>query len=96
MKNNIFKSTRNIGNNTVEYVSTFKNIDCTFRHHLDTDKVEIKFDDNFSKCNGYKNREDLIRSTNLQSKMNKINFGIIPEWLVVDKDGNFMIELKSN
>ena len=51
--------------------------------------MEIKFDDNFAKANGYISTKDMINQT---VGMNKIlsMFGYIPEWIRLDKDGGYL------
>lgn len=91
------KSKRRIDNNTIEYTYEYKNgLECIFRHHTDTDTVEAKFDDNFAKCNGYKDKSDMIHDTNLKRDMGKFNFGIMPEWIQISDKGEYYIKLKNN
>ena len=38
----------------------YNGIPCTFRHDYFDNSVRIKFDDNFARCNGYRNIKDMF------------------------------------
>lgn len=64
----------------------YNELPITFRATLDRSIIEIKFDDNFAKANGYENREAMIQDIHSASP---ITVGvIIPEWLDVS-NGEF-------
>lgn len=67
-----------------DIVKTFRGIPCTFRHHLDTNAIEIKADDNFARCNGYDSLDLWVNSIpSLKKAINQHFNGKVPEWLTV-------------
>lgn len=55
------------------------------------DGVDICFNDNFAKANGYKSREDMIVK-NIGSKEKLLGtYGHLPKWVHVTPDGRFLL-----
>ena len=65
----------------------YNGLPITFRASADRRIIEIKFDDNFAKANGYDSRDAMITEIRSTSPM---TIGIIiPEWLNVSDKGEF-------
>ncbi len=55
------------------------------------DGIDLFFDDNFARANGYKNTEDIINSTIGIDKFKEVKqrFGCTPKWVRALEDGGF-------
>jgi len=70
----------------------FNELEITFRHCLSNDLIEIKLDNAFAKANGYIDLNDLLsKEPEMKEKLLKSNLGVLPEWMVVNDDGDFLV-----
>ena len=70
----------------------YNGIPCTFRHDYFDNSVRIKFDDNFARCNGYRNIKDLFtKNPDMKQSILAANLGIIPDWILITPDMGFVI-----
>lgn len=78
--------------NYTEIEADYTGIIITFRIWKNN-KIEMKFDDNFAKANGYKNREDMLNK-NFNMRENLILYcGMIPDWINVGENGDFTVKI---
>jgi len=68
------------------YEDEFNGITQTFRHWTN-DVVEIQFNDNFAKANGYKSLDDLLTSIRGFRDYLALKCGNIPQWITITRDG---------
>mgnify|MGYP001753712799 CR=1 FL=1 len=62
----------------------------------DNGLIEIRFNDEFAKANGYLSREDMLsQEPEMKKQLLRCNMGSIPNWVVVSDDGIFLIKNKS-
>lgn len=71
----------------------FKGITQTFRHWING-TIEIKFNDEFARANGYKSVEHMLRCEPEMRKQIE-RCGGVPEWLICTDEGNFLVVNKS-
>lgn len=55
------------------------------------DGVDICFNDNFAKANGYKSREDMITKTIGSKEKLLTMYGHLPKWVHATPDGRFLL-----
>lgn len=54
--------------------------------------LEIKFNDNFARGNGFKNREDMLnKNKGMRERLLQVS-GEIPEWINIGDDGSFRVK----
>jgi hypothetical protein len=79
-----------------EITADYNGLEIIFRHDLLHDKIDIKLDDNFAKCNGYQNLEEMLeKEAGMKQQLLDNNLGKIPEWLTVAENGDFLVQCKT-
>lgn len=74
----------------------FQGLEITFRHCLLTDTIEVKLDDAFAMANGYADLNDMLsKESEMKEGLLKCNLGLLPEWILVNDKGNFLVLNKS-
>lgn len=63
----------------------FNGIAITFRQWHHNRVIEIKFDDNFARSNGFRDKQDMLRGNAKNQLISTC--GCIPEWIVCGEQG---------
>mgnify|MGYP001024545520 FL=1 len=66
-----------------------KTLPILFREWFNPPRIQAKFDDNFAVCNGYPDVATMVEQTVGLGTM-LIMFGGVPDWIDVDRQGQFM------
>jgi hypothetical protein len=77
------------------YESEFMGFTQTFRQWRN-DHIEIQFNDNFAKANGFKSVEDMLISNKGMKETLLVGFGSIPQWITITSDGQFLVKNTQN
>ena len=77
------------------YEDEFMGLTQTFRLWRN-DHIEIQFNDNFAKANGFKSVEDMLICNKGMKETLLDGFGSIPQWITITSDGQFLVKCTQN
>ena len=73
------------------YEADFMEFTQTFRQWRNN-QIEIQFNDNFAKGNGYRSIEDMLNRNKEMRESLLEAFGSIPQWITITADGQFIVK----
>jgi hypothetical protein len=77
------------------YEADFMGFTQTFRQWMNN-VVEIKFNDEFARANGFKDRENMLNSTNGMIEDLLSTCGSIPDWVNISEKGFTVRNIQNN